>query len=100
MRTLTTNSTRLAVQLRDAESKCESLSIELDHLRTQLKSVEAERDEAKRLLIESKDALHEVAAFGNCDCNIPKGVTCVPCECAMICNQIHTFLNPKPQDVK
>lgn len=60
--------------------------------------VEADAAVMRGLLLRSKDAIHEVAAFGNCDCDIPKGITCVPCECAMICNEIHAFLNPTNKD--
>ena len=48
--------------------------------------------EAVDLLSKGSEILNEVAAFGNCECDIPNGKTCIPCECAMHNKAVATLL--------
>jgi len=54
--------------------------LELEKERDALKSALKEAVDA---LEKSKDLINEIVAYGNCECDIPKGVTCVPCECSI-----------------
>jgi len=52
-------------------------------------------DRYRVALEKSKELLIEVAAYGNCDCDIPKGKTCVPCECSMMIKEIDALTTVK-----
>lgn len=53
---------------------------------TKLQSQLHQRDEVIKECVDriqsSTELLHEVVAYGNCDCDIPNGETCIPCQCA------------------
>lgn len=42
----------------------------------------------------ANEALNEVCAYGDCQCDIPHGVTCPVCLCAMAMRLIEKARNP------
>lgn len=40
-------------------------------------------DKVKAALKQCVEALNEVSAYGNCDCDIPNGKTCITCQCSL-----------------
>lgn len=48
--------------------------------------------EMRTLLHKSSEVLNEVAAYGDCDCDIPSGKTCIPCECALHIKEVERVL--------
>lgn len=74
------------------ERKAEQVEVLTD----KVKALTKERDELKVELCSSSDLINEVAAYGNCECNIPRGEVCIPCQCALQVKANRELLNPQP----
>jgi len=40
-------------------------------------------EELRVALLESSELIRDITKWGECDCNIPNGETCITCQCAM-----------------
>lgn len=51
--------------------------------KSQLEAAQQRIEKLEKDFAEAKDILGEIAAYGNCDCDIPNGHTCIVCKASI-----------------
>ena len=83
---------RLEIERDEARVKAEMAEVACDRIAKERDTALAACAEMRAELNAAMDTLGEVAAYGSCDCNIPLGETCVPCEAGIFLNRARSIL--------